>query len=353
MVLTPLLHRRLVPALACLVALCLVAVPRAQVPGSSLSLGLLERYLEALRVDFGVPGMAAAVIDDQAVWERGFGLADIGANVAVQPSTPFPVTGLTQVVASAVFLSRCVDSGRASLTDRVVRWTPFAEPTTTIGQLLSHLTPGGGYRYDTSRYAALSPLISECADEDFDSLLAGQVFDRFAMIDSVPGADAVDAPRRARFSSGQLARYAATLRRVAVPYRVPAKGAATRSEFREAGVTTSSGVISSVRDLAQFDLAANRGLMPSAEASAAAWTVSPGRPTGLGWFTQSYNGQAVAWQFGVADGAYSSLVVKLPARRLTLVLLANSDQLASALNTAAPDVTQSVFARTFLRLFVS
>jgi hypothetical protein len=59
------------------------------------------------------------------------------------------------------------------------------------------------------------------------------------------------------------------------------------------------------------------------------------------------------WQFGRASDAYSSLILKIPDRRLTLILLANSDSLTNAVNPQAPDVTQSLFARTFLRLFVS
>ena len=41
-------------------------------------------------------------------------------------------------------------------------------------------------------------------------------------------------------------------------------------------------------------------------------------PAGLGWFVQSYNGIPVVWQFGVVKNAYSSLILKLPNRGLTL-----------------------------------
>ena len=49
--------------------------------------------------------------------------------------------------------------------------------------------------------------------------------------------------------------------------------------------------------------------------------------------------------------AYSALLVKLPTRGLTLILLANSDALSpDALEDG--DVMASIFARTFLRLYV-
>jgi len=53
----------------------------------------------------------------------------------------------------------------------------------------------------------------------------------------------------------------------------------------------------------------------------------------------------------VMTGGYSSLILKLPAKRLTLVLLANSDGLCSPFDLSTGDVTKSLFALVFLRLF--
>ena len=74
-------------------------------------------------------------------------------------------------------------------------------------------------------------------------------------------------------------------------------------------------------------------------------------PTGLGWFVQKYNAETVVWQFGMMTNGYSSLILKLPARRLTLILLANSDGLSSPFDLPSGDVTKSLFAVLFLRLF--
>ena len=60
----------------------------------------------------------------------------------------------------------------------------------------------------------------------------------------------------------------------------------------------------------------------------------------------------IAWQFGVVEDAYSSLIVKVPNRKLTLILLANSDGLTAPFALEAGDVTASIFARTFLRAFL-
>ena len=67
---------------------------------------------------------------------------------------------------------------------------------------------------------------------------------------------------------------------------------------------------------------------------------------------QSYRGEQIVWHFGLVPDAYSSLILKVPARRLTLILLANSDGLSGPFSLQKGDVTSSLFAKTFLRLFL-
>jgi hypothetical protein len=121
-------------------------------------------------------------------------------------------------------------------------------------------------------------------------------------------------------------------------------------------LTPSSGLISTVRDFAQFDLAIRSGLIVLPETLAEAWRPTidaTGRllPHGLGWFVQTFNGDPVVWQFGSEELGSSSLVITLPARGVTLVLMANSNGLVKSLPLAKGDVTVSPFARIFLSLF--
>jgi CubicO group peptidase (beta-lactamase class C family) len=74
-------------------------------------------------------------------------------------------------------------------------------------------------------------------------------------------------------------------------------------------------------------------------------------PHGLGWFVQSYNGELVVWQFG-SENASSSMVVMVPNRGLTLILLANSTGLTKGFNLTAGDVSVSPFAKAFLGTFL-
>jgi hypothetical protein len=67
---------------------------------------------------------------------------------------------------------------------------------------------------------------------------------------------------------------------------------------------------------------------------------------------QFYNGERIVWQFGVSDNASSSMVITVPGRGLTLILLANSQGLARPFALATGDVMVSPFARLFLSIFV-
>jgi hypothetical protein len=67
---------------------------------------------------------------------------------------------------------------------------------------------------------------------------------------------------------------------------------------------------------------------------------------------QSYAGEPIVWQFGLGDGASSSMILIVPRRSLTVILLANSDGLARPFSLAAGDATVSPFARLFLGIFV-
>ena len=119
-------------------------------------------------------------------------------------------------------------------------------------------------------------------------------------------------------------------------------------------MTAGIGVISTVRDMARFDAALSAGALLAPSTLSRAWENTGALPTGLGWFVQRYNGESVVWHFGVMRDAYSALIVKLPGRGLTLILLANSDGLAGPpYNLSDGSVTSNLFASLFLRLFLT
>lgn len=323
----------------------------------------IEHYLEALRQQAGIPGLSAAVVQDgEVVWERGFGFEDLEARVRATPNTPYYVGGLSQTLA-AVLLLQCVEERRLELDVPVSRYgLTLPEDGATLRHVLTHSsagTPGAAYKLAPERYAELNTVMESCAPQAYRKSVAHRLLERLAMRDSVPGTDLrnADAVPEGLFDESALERYRAVLERIAVPYRTDARGRAARAEpLALERLSAASGLVSTVRDLAELDKAIDSFLLLD-ETRVGAWTPAQGAdgaalPTGLGWFVQRYRDEQVVWQYGHMPNAYSAMIVKLPARRLTLILLANSDGLATPFDLASGDVTRSLFAMVFLRLFI-
>jgi CubicO group peptidase (beta-lactamase class C family) len=330
--------------------------PSAQAQGN-LPISLFERYVEALRQQSGIPGLSAAIVQNgRVVWDNGFGYQNVEALERATADTPYPVLDVTQALSSTVILQECLVRRYLQLTDRVHRWNPeFGDSSTTIAQLLSHSSPSGGFKYDPGRFAALTGVADQCANSRYVRLMTEEIFSQLGMANSMPGADVVDpsSPHRRWINASTLDRYASILRRQALPYKVDSRGRPTLSSAPDGPLSAATGVVSTVRDLARFDTALNEGVLLDPSIRSRAWESAGSTPTGLGWFVSLHNGERVVWHFGVARDAYSSLIVKVPDRSLTLILLANSDGLVGPSdNLADGNLSSNLFASLFLKLFV-
>ena len=324
---------------------------------TSLPISLFERYLESLQKQVGIPGMSGVILQNgRVIWERGFGFQDVEGVIAARADTPYPISDLTQTLSSTALLRRCVEQHYLQLGDSVVRWDPtYPDGDDTVVQLLSHVSTAQGFKYNAARFGALRGVVGQCANRPYSAVLAEQIFDRLGMTSSVPGTEVLEpsSPDRRFFSSGTLQRYADVARQRAASYKVDNRGQVTRTDSPTGLMTAGGGVISTVRDLARFDAALGDGDLLQSSTLARAWENAGTVPTGLGWFVQRYNGERVVWHFGLSRDAYSALIVKVPGRGLTLIMLANSDGLAGPpYNLSDGSVTSNLFASLFLRLFV-
>ena len=340
-----------------------VALALAGLRAQNQAAGIIpfESYLEALRVQASIPGMSAALVQDgQVVWERGLGFQNQETRIRATPDTPYAVADVSQTLA-AVLLLQCVEQRRLEINAPARRYgADVPEPGATVRQILSHTSASNGetFHYNPERFAQLTQVVENCIPQPYRKSIAVSLLERLAMKDSVPGRDLNDPtilPEKI-FSADVLDRYRRVLERIAIPYKVDKRGKLTRTELEAEGITAASGLVSTVRDLARFDAAIDADLLLLEDTRNAAWThgvnsQSQPLPTGLGWFVQTYRNDRVVWHFGLVPNAYSSLIIKLPARRLTLILLANSDGLSAPFQLDSGDVTKSLFATLFLRLY--
>lgn len=349
--------RRRVPVITAILLSASVLVRAAD----DLVLSRLSDYLDALRGQAGIPGLAATIIrDGDTTWERALGRMDVERSFPTRTDTPFQIDGLTQLFTASLIL-RCVEEGRFSLDDPIGKLAKDSpEPGATLRQILTHtsVTPEGlVYSYRPERLNSLVEPIAACRVMSFRAAVA-ELLDRFAMVDSIPGLNTLTLiPPADHVTDDDLERYTAVFDRLAKPYAVDSRGRPTPSQYTATGLTPASGLISTIRDLARFDAALRRGVIVQPESLAAAWTPPLDRnaqrlPHGIGWFVQNYNAERIVWQFGVSDNASSSIIITVPSRGVTMVLLANSSGLARPYQFGAGDVMVSPFARLFLSIFV-
>jgi len=201
--------------------------------------------------------------------------------------------------------------------------------------------PGEAYRYNGFLYGLLSRVAEAASEESFANLLVGNITGPLWMTSTIPNPSD---------SQGQQ-----VLAEIAKPYRIDDGENAVFSEFTQ-DLNAGAGMVSTVLDLAKFDVAMDQNLIVSEESKEAMFTPTLSNsghplPYGMGWFVQEHEGVQLIWHYG-QQTTYSSLILKVPEEGLTLILLANSDGASAPFNLGAGDVLTSPFAVTFINLFI-
>jgi CubicO group peptidase (beta-lactamase class C family) len=336
-------------------------------PGSAQEFPYLvfERYLEPLAQQIGMPGLSAVIIRNNNIeWHRGYGYANVEAKTPADIDTPYAIGNVTQAI-TGVLIGICVDRHLLPSIDVPIRtWVPtFPDAGATVRDVLAHISTGR-FQYDPGRFAALTTVVESCLKQPYRVAATTEVLDRLAMTRSVPGMDLSrpeGAAARELFDTQTVNRYQSLLTQLAVPYRI-GRGGPARSEYPSYGVDAAGGLVATAHDLARrFEAALDDGednIPLSLSTLTQMWAPIPlpnnagVAPTGLGWFSQTASGVRLVWTFGHLPNASSALILKMPSKRLTLVLLANSGGLAEGFNFEGGDVTTSPFVKVFLRLFI-
>ena len=107
---------------------------------------VLEKWLEATRSYIRLPGISAAVVVDQEViWQGGFGFADIAKRTPATPTTLYSICSISKLFTS-VALMQLRDQGKVRLDDPVAKhlsWFTIKNPrpeqeAVTIEGILTH-----------------------------------------------------------------------------------------------------------------------------------------------------------------------------------------------------------------------
>lgn len=310
--------------------------------------------LDAIRVELLIPGMAAAIAyDGEVVWSQGFGQADVESGLSATDTTPFHLASLTKPFASTI-LMQLVEQGLVYLDHPVSRYgVNLPNPgTILVRHLLTHTsegTPGEEFRYNGGRFGHLDQVIESASGRSFESHLVDQILEPLGLVNTAPNPLQ---PSAFALTGLDLNSF---LSRMASGYVV-----SNRTVYRQAhpdyfGV--SAGLLASARDVASFSLAIDDGRFLEPETWDLVFTPAVSNagstlPYGLGWFLYEAQGIKYQWHYGWWT-SNSSLIVRVPERRLTFVALANTPQLSAEyqLGTSA-NLFRSGVAKLFIDYFV-
>ncbi|MGJ7901300.1 serine hydrolase [Lysobacter sp. 1R34A] len=337
-----------------------------------------DAYVEAVRKQFEVPGIAVAIVKDgQVVLERGYGLREIGRPEPVDAHTLFAIASNTKAF-TAASLSMLADEGKLSLDDRVIDrlpWFRMADPYVTremrLRDLLAHRSglglgagdllywPGtdysnedvvrrlaevplsggfrGQYAYDNILYGVAQRVIEEVSGQSYRDFLSQRIFAPLGMDETRYNSDALRAGDAV--ASGHA--------------KADFKNLQIAPRMTWANVAGAGGLYSSVHDMSKWmrvqldgGVYARDGdkeqRLFSAKRQQAMWSVvtpmpiaeppvpelAPAKPNfagyGEGWQLTDYRGRKLVWHTGGWPGMVSRVTL-VPEQKLGVVVLTNAE----------------------------
>lgn len=335
-----------------------------------------ENKIDTLRIEKRIPGLAVAVIsDNEIVGANGFGYADSNNEIPITPDTPFWIASISKTFVGLAYL-HLQAQGKVDFNEPAAKtpkftglceWLasttiPFAERldcTTdiTIKNILHHQVngePGTEFMYNPIMYSRLSRHLEHKLGEGVDKVegrhnTLGKTIDKFIL-------NPADMQRS--MASMWDRRKMEVFFDLADGFSVDERGNKTKLRRPDKHIAGGAGVVSTVRDLAKYEIALSTGAIAPKGifkqlSKPATFNDLTESPYGYGWYFQCYRGEKLMWHAGWdPDAGYSGLLLRLPERGLALAVLANSGGMwwGNPLNEA--QVEGSDFASLFLDEFV-
>lgn len=347
---------------------------RAQSPEAAVDYAEYGVFLDEFRKSQSIRAMTAVIVRDQEiVWEAAFGTSDDEGEIPTTIDTTFNIASVTKPIAAAAILKEAATGG---LTLDVPLasdsgWDAFCKWFSGSGIIFG----SGGTDQDGSD---IQPV--DC-ERDFrlrdilNMQVNGKQADRFvynpmafARIDrAIEGAGG--RPLRAIVRDNILTPAAmenvalgwhdpdggSALRLLAPPFAVQEDGRTKKTSLGDDDFRAAAGIKASVRHLAKFDIALDKGALLPDRWMKRIFTEQAISPEGAyrwGWFVQDWNDNRLFWHSGWDPDRYSAIYLKLPKYRLTLIVLANGEGLWWDNSLARAEIQKSPVVARFLEQFV-
>lgn len=309
-----------------------------------------------------IPGLSVAIsVDNNLVYAKGFGLADVENEVAVTPDTKFRTASIAKTL-TAVAVMSLVEDGKIELDTEVQAYCqeyPSKRWPLTTRHLLGHLGgvrhyKAGGESLSTEHFDSLQSALSTFKDDplrhepgtkylysSFGFNLLGSVAEGAS---SKKFVDLLDERifKLARMSSTVADDQFAIVRHRSRGYQRPTRSSLTSrgtEAFLEPGKLYNAwlhdtsmkipggGLLSTPTDLVRFAIALNQNKLLAPETRQLMWTsqkTSDGKPTnyGLGWRVKTTNDRKIVYHTGSQAGTATVLFL-LPDSGTTVAIMSN------------------------------
>ena len=337
-----------------------------------------DKKLETLRKQYNIPSISVAILHDQKIiFSKGYGFADIENKIATTDSTPYRIASITKPIASTIIL-KLVEEGKLNLDGKIKDYWPdyikhfddtkkyFEENLPFLLGFISdynykqyditlrqHLTqtcegvPGEKFNYNGFLYGRLSHVVDNVSSRNFETLVREDIIKKLKMNNSLPMQSDKSRPE--------------ILKRLAKPYYLNEKNELVLGEYVEPNSPcgAGAGIISTVTDLAKFDIALDKNQLITQKSKELAFTkgkLNNGQEIqyGLGWFIGKYKNHKVVYHTGWEWKSFTGLYIKVPDKNMTLIILANSEDfyLPFMEQVSSGQIEGSPFAKEFLDLFI-
>ncbi len=356
----------------------------AQAPVLPDQLQDFDAYVEAVRKQFDVPGIAVAIVKDgEIVLERGYGVREMGKTAKVDAHTLFAIASNTKAF-TATSLEMLADEGKLSMDDRVIDhlpWFRMADPYVTremrIRDLLAHRSGLGLGAGDLLYWPTTTYSNREVAERLKDVPLTGGFRSQYAYDNILFGVAQLVIEEASGMSYEQFLRtrifqpLGMTSTRFNSDFLKPADNVATghaKADFKDlqpaprmtwSNVAGAGGIYSSVHDMSLWmrtqlaggtytDAQGKLQQLFTPRRQRDMWSMVTPIPVsepkiellkrakpnylgyGEGWMLSDYRGQKLVWHTGGWPGMVSRVTL-VPEQKLGVVVL-TSQEVGAAFN---------------------
>lgn len=333
---------------------------------AALEADALDALAERGMADWGIPGMAVALVENgELVHAQGFGRTAVVDGAPVDAHTPFANASTTKAMVAAGVLI-LVDEGRLSLDDPMVRWLPevrFADPAltpqVTVRDLLTHRTglpstdftvfaqgmpltmqipllaavepiaaPRSRHIYQNAMYDLAGLVIERASGQPWPEFLTERLWAPIGMHETWSHRGAMPAGRSRARPHDEVRGVLREIDHSFLPDMDNAAGSVWSSvadmarwaRFLLAGGVTADGtrLLSEAAIAEMFrpqNLIDPDRFFPGAELTDPAWT-----SYGLGWFQQDFEGRKIDYHTGSLNGAVAMIGLDRDAGRAVIVM---------------------------------